>query len=321
MRARDRAGVHSEGRLEARELMASAADKLNARFAAGDAVRFTERLGGCVAHLRAADHTAVVALQGAQVLSFVPGGLGEVLWLSPLARLGAGKAVRGGIPVCWPWFGPHPHEASKPAHGFVRARNWSVTEVAGDGDEARIALAFVDFDARLEALWPHKAALRIEITLGETLRVALSTLNTGVAPFSLTQALHTYLRVGDIAEVRVEGLEGSPYIDQLQAGRVGRSPWPIVIGAEVDRIYQDSADKVRVRDEADRRVIDITKTGSHSTVVWNPWIEKSARLGDMGEDGYRRMVCVETANADRDVVTLEPGARHTLSLAIRAHRG
>jgi len=295
--------------------MAGDADKLNARFAAGDAVRFTERLGGCVANLRVADHTAVVALQGAQVLSFVPGKLGEVLWLSPVARLGAGKAVRGGIPVCWPWFGPHPQEAFKPAHGFVRARNWSVTEVASDGDEARIALAFEDFD---EALWPHKAALQLEVILGETLRVALTTLNAGVAPFSLTQALHTYLRVGDIAHVRVEGLEGSPYIDQLQAGCVCESSRPIVIDAEVDRIYQDTADRVCVHDGAEGRVIEITTTGSRSTVVWNPWIEKSARLGDMGEDGYRRMVCVETANAGRDAVTLEPGAHHTLSLDIRA---
>lgn len=295
--------------------MAEDADKLNARFAAGDSVWFEERLGGCVANLRVADHTAVVSLQGAQVLSFVPRGLGEVLWLSPVARLGAGKAVRGGIPVCWPWFGPHPHEDSKPAHGFVRARNWSVAEVAGDGDEARIALAFEDFD---EALWPHKAALQLEVTLGETLRVALTTLNAGAAPFLLTQALHTYFRVGDIADVRVEGLEGSPYIDQLQAGRVCKSSRPIGIDAEVDRIYQDTADRVCVHDGAVGRVIEITKTGSRSTVVWNPWIEKSARLGDMGEDGYRRMVCVETANAGRDVVTLESGAHHTLSLNIRA---
>ncbi len=295
--------------------MAGDADKLNARFATRDAVRFEERLGGCVANLRVMDHSAVVALQGAQVLSFVPGGSGEVLWLSPVARLGAGKAVRGGIPVCWPWFGPHPHEASKPAHGFVRARNWSVVEVAGDGDEARIALAFEDFD---EALWPRKAALQLEVILGETLRVALTTLNTDVAPFSLTQALHTYLRVGDIAHVRVQGLEDSPYIDQLQAGRVCKSSRPLVIDAEVDRIYQDTADRVCVHDGAEGRVIEITTTGSRSTVVWNPWIEKSARLGDMGEDGYRRMVCVETANAGRDAVTLEPGAHHTLSLNIRA---
>ncbi len=298
--------------------MATDADKLNARFAAGDAVRFDERLGGCVAGLRVADHTAVVALQGAQVLSFVPSGLGEALWLSPVARLGSGKAVRGGIPVCWPWFGPHPHEASKPAHGFVRARNWSVVEVAGDGDEARIVLAFEDFDERLEALWPHKAALQLEVSLGETLRVALTTRNTGVAPFLFTQALHTYLRVADITDVRVEGLEGSPYIDQLRAGRVCKSSRPIVIDGEVDRIYQDTADRVRVHDGEKGRVIEIAKTGSRSTVVWNPWIEKSARLGDMGEDGYRRMVCVETANAGRDAVTLDPGAYHTLSLDIRA---
>ena len=310
------------------------ARELNARFGTSGAVQFKEQLGGCVVHLNASGNTAVVAMQGAQVLSFCHHALGEVLWLSPIARLGTGKAVRGGIPICWPWFGPHPEGISAaPAHGFVRAQPWSVEEARGDEHEAHIILSFEVDPEVIGAIWPHATKLKLCVRLAETLQMSLTTenagatstgamntgaMNTGATSFNLTQALHTYLRVQAIEDVRVNGLEDRDYIDQLQHGSVHRSADPIVITGETDRIYQNTTDTVSVHDHAGGRIIKIAKGGSHSTVVWNPWIEKSARLGDMGEEGYRHMLCVETANAGRDVVTLHTGERHTLSLELSA---
>lgn len=286
--------------------------ELAARWGRGQHVRFEERFGGTVGVLSAADSAAVVSLQGAQVLSYVPRDGREALWMSPTPRLGTGKAVRGGIPVCWPWFGPHTNDARKPAHGFVRANPWEIVAAAGDDTGATLRLAF---DAtRIEtALWPHQAVAEIEITLGTALRVKLTTENTGQTPFALTEALHTYLAIGDIAAVAIEGLAGCPYIDQLQPGRgLFQQHGMLAVAEEVDRIYQDCTMAVSVTDAVLARRITLTKEGSRSTVVWNPWVEKSRRLGDMGENGYRRMVCIEAANAGSDVVTLAPGARHHL---------
>ena len=312
-------------------MMGCTAD-LMARWGRPGAIMFEDRFGGPVVVLQSPRGRAVVALQGAQVLSWVPGSQGEgrgggesggesggqsdVFWLSPVARLGTGKAVRGGVPICWPWFGPHPHGGASPAHGFVRTALWTVHSAsAADHDtsthEVRLTLT-IDAPGASFAPWPHAAAAMLEITLGQSLTLSLSTENTGAEPFVLTQALHSYFSVGDIARTVLTGLDGRRYIDQLQPSLQPVQRGSLTIAAEVDRIYQDSPDAVAIADEARGRKIEISKTGSLSTVVWNPWIEKSARLGDAGADGYRCFVCVETANAGGDAVTLAPGGRHQL---------
>jgi D-hexose-6-phosphate mutarotase len=285
---------------------------LNARWGRAPGVHFEERYGGAVAVLWAAGSTAIVALQGAQVLSWRRAAhADDVLWLSPVAKLGTGKAVRGGIPVCWPWFGSHPSDATKPAHGFVRAAAWRVAGSAASESRARLVMA-LDTDGIDPALWPQKARAEIEITVGETLTVSLSTDNLGTAPFALTEALHTYLRVGDIGKVSVSGLGGQSYIDQLDANARRAQGGAIEFRGEVDRIYQETIDDVVVADVSLGREICVSKSGSYSTVVWNPWSEKAEHLGDMGPEGYRQMLCIETANAGDDVVTLASRARHRI---------
>lgn len=291
-------------------------DALEARWGRTGAVRFAERYGGPVALLQAGGATAVVALQGAQVFSYVPENHSEVLWLSPVAKLGTGKAVRGGVPVCWPWFGPHPSDPTKPAHGFVRASPWTVTGSAAKPGRARLVLAY-DAGPKTQPDWPHRALAEIEITLAQTLTIALSTENRGNNDVLLTQALHTYLAVGDTGAVSVNGFEDRPYLDQLAPGPMRIAAEPVRITTEIDRIYQECDAPVIVTDKQSGRRIHIAKTGSRSTVLWNPGREKSARLGDMGGDmgheGYRRMLCVEAANAGNDTVTLAPGERHRLT--------
>ncbi len=290
-------------------------DALEARWGRTGAISFAERYGGPVALLQAGGSTAVVALQGAQVLTYLPANHSEVLWLSPVAKLGTGKAVRGGVPVCWPWFGPHPSDPTKPAHGFVRARLWSIAGSAAAKNRARLVLSY---DATPQTVdgWPNRANAEIEITLSDTLTISLSTENRGAGSLEITQALHTYLAVGDIGAATIEGFEGQSYIDQINPGPLRRETALVGITGEIDRIYQDCDGPVVVTDQKGGRQIRVSKTGSRSTVLWNPGLDKCARLGDMGADGYRRMLCVEAANAGNDKVTLAPGERHRLTTEI-----
>ena len=298
--------------------MDNALSALNERFGREGAIRFEKRFGGDVAVLRCLGGTAVVAVQGAQVLSWIPSGGRDVLWLSPLAALGTGRAVRGGIPICWPWFGPASAAAGgavpaqlKPTHGFVRAAAWDVVESSANDREVKLRLSF-DATGIDPALWPHQAMCEIEVILDNELIVSLVSKNVGTSPFDLTQALHTYLAVADVAEIVLGGLDHSTYIDKLQPGPINVQHGAIQVTGEIDRIYQGCPQTVQVVDRGYARVINVAKIGSNATVIWNPWVERSARLGDMGADGYRAMICVEAANAGQDVVTLAPGARHQL---------
>ncbi|MGL4395742.1 MAG: D-hexose-6-phosphate mutarotase [Hyphomicrobium sp.] len=296
--------------------------RLNARFGRDRQVSFEARLGGTVAVLACHGARAVVAIQGAQALSYVPAsaegnGQSDVLWLSPVARLDTGKAVRGGVPICWPWFGPHPTDAAQGSHGFVRAARWQVLSSAASAGRTQIVLGFETSRARHPG-WPYAGKAEVEITLADSLAIALTTTNLDVVPVTVTSALHSYFAIGDISRCTISGLENRPYIDQLDGGRTLRQSDTITFQAELDRIYQETGDTVVVADPVLGRRIVVGKSGSQSTVVWSPWIEKAQRLGDLGVGGYKRMVCVETANAGGDVVTILPGGRHRLVADIRA---
>ncbi len=292
-------------------------EALNRDFGRPGAIAFEmSDLGGPVARLSAGDQTAIVALQGAQVLSWQRGEQ-EQLWLSPVARLGISKPVRGGIPVCWPWFGPHPDDDTKPAHGFVRTRPWDMAHTQIAADRGTVAATFV-FATGSEhaALWPYEAQVQLTVKVGTGLSLSLETINRGTRPLILSEALHTYFRVSDIAGVSIGGLDGIPYIDKLDGEILKSQIGPIAIGREVDRIYVGATHDVTLRDGA--RKLAIKSQGSASAVVWNPWDRKTLRLGDMGSpDAYRHMVCIETANAANDLVMLAPAAHHTMSVDYR----
>lgn len=293
--------------------MASDAEHLNAAFGKPGAVSFAEHaLGGVAATLITPQASAVVASHGAHVLSFAPRDGAEVLWMSPAARIADGQGIRGGIPVCWPWFAQHPDGPAKPDHGFVRKVPWRVVSSHAGHDGAAITLTIAT-DDRSRQLWPGSADVSLTVTLSDRLRVDLDTRNTGVASFVLTEALHSYFAVGTIADAAVRGLDGRVYLDKLQDYARQRQSGDITFAGEVDRIYEDTADDVIIVDGGNARRIRIAKEGSTSTVVWNPWIEKSKRLSDMPPQGYLGMVCVETTNAGGDVITLNPGESHRLT--------
>lgn len=259
--------------------------------------------------------TACLALHGAQLLEWVPAGHQPVLYLSPQAVFREGKAIRGGVPVCWPWFGPHEADTSLPAHGFVRNRVW---ELAGSSETpSGVTLKFtLRDDAETRCLWPHAFALKLEMLIGRELHLALRMENTGDAPFTTTSALHTYLAVGDIRRVSIEGLDGAEYLDTVGTKQVHRQEGDVVFDREVDRNYKTSAE-IRVHDAALNRVLSVRGSGSQCAVVWNPWTEKARALADLPDEDYLRFVCVESANAWGDRITLAPGASHVLATTVR----
>ena len=255
-----------------------------------------------------------IFLQGAHVTSFHPHDADELLWMSRSARFEPGRAIRGGVPLCWPWFGPHPDDAALPQHGFARTAAWTLfgTTINGRG-ETVLRFGLQDGDASRK-LFPHAFTLEYAVTVGRALNMELTTRNDGETPLVLTQALHTYLRVGDIGAAGIEGLEGKRYADKVEEGATKLQEGRVRITSEVDRVYEDADPSCRLADG--ERTVELSKSGSGSTVVWNPWRDKAAAMADFDDEGYRRMVCIETANAGSDRRVLEPGESHTIAQII-----
>lgn len=254
------------------------------------------------------DHPACrarVALLGATVMSWRPMGGEEVLYLSPDAVFKEGKAIRGGIPICWPWFNAHPTDPGLPSHGLARTRFWKLDEVLENeaGVIVRLSLS--------EGIWSAVAT----IGLGSVLELCLESLNPGTVPIKISGALHSYFRIGDICSIKITGLEDTDYLDTVGVRTRCYQTEEIRFSAETDSIY-DSSSSLRIVDGSIGRTISIAKTGSPSTVVWNPWAEKAKALSDMPDEGYREFVCVETAISNDRAVTVLPGESYLLATRI-----
>ena len=292
--------------------------KLNQKYGIRDQLIFKEGPGGLIiAEIRNPYGDATVAIHGGHIISFRPHGHEPVLWLSKNSHFKTGKAIRGGIPVCWPWFAAHPTDTGKPAHGFVRTAAWSVSESEKlEDDSTRLKLFIADSKETLK-LWPHSFRLEIECTVSDVLRVKLITTNTDDKHFVCGGALHSYFNISSISNIMIKGLENCPYIDKLDQDRRKVQDGAVSFKSETDRIYLEPKDDCIIEDGGMGRRINISKNGSRTTVVWNPWIDKARKMKDFGDDEYKRMVCVETANANTDVISLAPGNTHTLESIIR----
>ena len=290
---------------------------LNTHFAISNHVEFKTTPGGLTIAEITNDHAvATVALQGGHVMTFRPREQDPVIWLSGAARFALGKSIRGGVPICWPWFGPHATDSDKPTHGFARTVLWKVLEIKTlDDGETQIALELINTPAT-EAQWPYPAQLQIIITIGVVLRIELITRNLGQEVVSIGEALHTYFQVSDVSHIQITGLEDCQYLDKVDNLQRKRQVGPVTIHSEVDRVYLNTIADCLIEDPGLHRRIRIAKQGSQSTVIWNPWIEKATQMGDFGEHGYLQMVCVETANAIDNVVTVNPGETHRLEATI-----
>ena len=264
--------------------------------------------------LRCSGAEAHVYLHGAHVLHYQPAGQAPVLWQSRKSFFEPGKPIRGGIPVCWPWFGAHPESGGRPIHGLARITGWTPTASSATADATSLTL-------QMPALPGIQAAAELTVVLADDLQVSLTTTNAGSEPLTLSEALHSYFAVCDIRNVSVHGLEGEQYIDTLPASLpVLTQRGPITFTEETDRIYINTSRECSIHDPAMKRRIRISKSGSQSTVVWNPWIDKSIRMPDFGDNEYTEMVCIETANCGPNTLSLPPGGRHTITTRIRSDR-
>ena len=259
--------------------------------------------------------TAIFSKQGGQILSWQPTNQEDILWLSRDAVFAEGKSIRGGVPICWPWFGMHTTNDDLPQHGFVRKTAWNLKDI-----ESSEGLSIIEFEYSHSKndQWPHDAIVNLKYTVGKELKIELTTHNTSENYFTITQALHTYFHIGDIEKISIQGLEQHEYIDTLKQDEVYQQEGAIKINSEIDRIYKNVASQVTLHDPVLNRNISISGNGANSVIVWNPWIEKSKRLGDMGEpDSFRKMLCIETANAREDSVNIKPGQSFLLSTEIK----
>jgi dihydroxy-acid dehydratase len=262
---------------------------------------------------------ATICLQGAHVVNYRPKSQQvPVVWVSDAAKFAAGKSIRGGAPVCWPWFGPHASEASFPAHGFARTVPWTVVGTRKRNDaRTEITLQLADSD-QTRAQWPHPTRLTLTVVVGDRLEMHLATTNLGNKPVQIGEALHTYLQISDVGAVKITGLEGSAFHDKVDNFAKKKQSGAVTLKGEVDRVYIDTPADCVIEDAGLERRIRIAKTGSQSTIVWTPWTEKAAKMGDMGQgksgEGWREMVCVESANAMDNIVSVAPGETHTMAV-------
>ncbi len=292
---------------------------LNDRFAIPFKLRFkTVGEGLVVADITNVHASASICLQGGQLLSWQPTASAEpVIWLPSAATFAPKASIRGGIPVCWPWFSAHCSEASFPMHGFARTQPWQVKSTRSLDDGSTEISLTLPITSAMQAMWPHQAQLDLLINVGNTLKIALITRNLCDSDFILTEALHTYFSVSDIAQVHVDGLDGIHFHDKAAGWTEDDQAGTIPFAAEVDRVYVNTTERCTIVDPAWQRRIHINKLGSQSTVVWNPWATRAVQMGDLGADGWKRFVCVESANARENAVTVAAGKSHTMAVEYR----
>ena len=289
-------------------------EQLNTDYGIAGQLKFVEGKGGFpVIEIENTMAKALISVYGGQVLSFRPVTEAEdLMFLSNKAYYQEGKAIKGGIPLCWPWFGSDPESLGRSSHGFARNSFWTVldTEITA-GKETKVKLGLVD-SAETRKIWPQAFNLTLEITVGNTLTLELVTYNTGEQALSITQALHTYFNVGDINQVKVLGLADTKYLDKVDNFQEKNQQGAITIAEEVDRIYMNVPKELVIEDASLGRKVRITSDGNKTAVVWNPWVEISAKSADLEDEDYHRFICVETANAAKDVIEILPKSEYRL---------
>ena len=290
-------------------------DTLNQQFGIEDVVVFDEKTNEqVVVKIHNIYGQAEIMLQGAHLIHWQPVNQHPVIWLSDEAIISHGKSIRGGIPICWPWFGAHVNDSRFPSHGYARTTMFQPVNFDALAD-GRTKLEFILLENEdTKKLWPFDTELRIEFVLGSSLEINLLTKNNSDERIEISEALHTYFQVDDIRKASITGLDECRYLDKPDNFSIKQQVGPVVINEEVDRIYVDTVSDVSINDPVlDRRIL-ISKQGSHSTVVWNPWKIVADSMGDLGDDGFLNMVCIESANAADNALSIGSGETHCLSV-------
>ena len=255
--------------------------------------------------------SAKIALQGAHIFHYARKSEEPILWLSERSDFENGKAIRGGVPICWPSFGTN--NPDLPQHGFARTSLFKHIETKEiDKDTTQVTLRLRHSNETLK-LWAYKFELELKVTVSDSLTMELTTTNLDTKAFKITQALHSYFSVSNISDIKIRGLDAKPYFNAL-SGEQNLQDGDIIFQEEVDRVYQEADAEIVLVDK--KRTIAIMNEGSSSVVVWNPWVDKCKRMSAMRDDAYKEFVCIESANAMEDFKILEPNCSHTLKATI-----
>ncbi|BFM17506.1 D-hexose-6-phosphate mutarotase [Maricurvus nonylphenolicus] len=258
---------------------------------------------------------AVVALQGAQLLEFTPHGSKPLLWLSPNANFIPGQAVRGGIPVCLPWFGVNQLDPEKPKHGFVRNRDWQLSRAETTAGGAT-QLTFLFTYAQLEPeLFTFPFSVELVVTLSDAIGLQISTTNSGAAAMPFSWAFHSYHPVSNLSAVRIEGLESKRYLDNTRGLAAAIQDGAISFQGEVDRVYENVASTQVIKSTP---AISVTGENCDSAIVWNPGADNAAAMADIGASHHKQFVCLERGAALNNAWTLSPGEVRVSRLTINA---
>lgn len=252
---------------------------------------------------------AGISLHGGHLLWFKPAGEKDVIWLSENAEFDLTKAVRGGIPVCWPWFG----KAGTPSHGFARTSEWTLSQHRENEHGVIVSLTLED-NQQTREIWPHKFHNQITFEMNAELKVSLSSTNTDTQPWSFGGALHTYFNIADINNVSITGM-GHAYLDSTQAGKACQGSDVLTFSAETDRVYTQPQPTILIADKNNQRTIAVTNDGDNAAVIWNPWQQLSISMADMANNSFETMVCVEST-IHTPTIELQPGQSHTLATRI-----
>ncbi|HEY4960914.1 MAG TPA: D-hexose-6-phosphate mutarotase [Terriglobales bacterium] len=255
-------------------------------------------------------------LHGAHVTSWRPAPAEEVLFLSSKSRWQDGIAIRGGVPICFPWFGDKAGDPKAPAHGFVRTKSWQLDSIAHSGDAVTVSMSTGSEEGTMQ-WWPYDFRLNYHVTFGAELSLELEVHNIGTAPFHFEEALHAYHRVGDVRVARVKGLDGVHYLDKADKYREKVQQGEVVIASETDRVYLSTPGSLELHDPALRRRVSVAKENSLTTVVWNPWADKAKEMVDLGDNEWTRMLCIETSNVLGYAVEVAPGQKHRMKAVLR----
>ncbi|PSV53433.1 D-hexose-6-phosphate mutarotase [Photobacterium sp. GB-1] len=252
---------------------------------------------------------AGISLHGGHLLWFKPQGEKDIIWLSEKAIFDQSKAVRGGIPICWPWFG----QAGTPSHGFARTSQWSLLEHRENENGVIVSLALED-NEETYAIWPHKFKNVLTFEIGQELKVSLTSTNTDNQPWSYSGALHTYFDIANINDIDITGM-GPNYLDSTQQGKACEGGSTLTFNSETDRVYTQPEATITINDKNNNREILVTNEGHNAAVIWNPWQALSISMGDMADNSFETMVCVEST-IHQPSIELTPEQSHTLVTTI-----
>jgi glucose-6-phosphate 1-epimerase len=286
--------------------------QLNDNFGIPGVFFFDEHNGLVRANVNMPTAKATVYLQGAHITAWQPAGQRPVLFLSRKSEFVAGKPIRGGVPIAFPWFANRHDGKTGPSHGFARIQDWTLAFAALAGEELHLTFTLTPTQLSRDLGFDHFRAA-FQLTIGRSLTMQLTVANDAETPLVFEEALHTYFAVADVHEVTVSGLEPTAFIDKTDnMTEKAAAHAPLTFASATDRVYSNTAATCVIHDNLGKRNITIAKTNSDTTVVFNPWKE----MADLGPDEWHEMLCVETLNAAANAVTLAPGRTHTMQADI-----